>query len=94
MRALLLLVLLLCGCEDIRRGKPGTPGYIPPNYQMVTIIKTKEGEVIDSGWGQTSVLQPYTIVKDSKNRLYALQGVVGNEGDTFSLDISLIQEVK
>jgi hypothetical protein len=92
MRAL-LLVVLLCGCEEIRRnGRPGDTGYIAPDYVKVKVIEF-EPELIKETTKGPVLRQAYSVLEDEDGKRYHIQGKVGPVGDTFKMDVSLMEEI-
>lgn len=93
MLPLVVLFLVLSGCEDIRRnGKPGDPGYIAPRYVQVKVIEFEPELVLETDQG-TVIKQPYSVVEDEEGKRYRVLGKVGPVGDTFKMDVSLMNEI-
>lgn len=93
--ALLCIGLLACllGCEQVRRGgSPGDKWYIAPRNVSVTIVDAEPGYAKEVG-GQTVVLQPYSVVEAEDGKRYRVSGKVGQVGDTFTMDVSLMKEI-
>ena len=98
MRTLVLALVLLAGCtpefrEKIRRGEPGSEGYIAPKYADVVVIHAHEGNLTKVG-NTTMITKPHTVIEDEQKRRYRVIGIVGEPGDTFSMDVSLLEEMK
>jgi hypothetical protein len=89
---IVLLISLCCGCEEIRRGKPGEPGYIAPRYVQVKVIEF-EPELVKEVGGRTVMRQSYSVVEDEDGKRYRFIGKIGPVGDTFKMDVSLMKEI-
>lgn len=88
-----LLLLAVFGCEEIRRnGRPGDTGYIAPEYMKVKVIEF-EPELIQETSKGPLTRQAYSVLEDEKGRRYRVVGRVGPIGDTFSVDVSLMEEI-
>lgn len=86
---LLLSLLCLTGCEEIRRnGRPGDHGYIAPDFRSVMIVHVEPGWVKEIG-GKTIKQNAYTIVEDDRKRRFIILGVVGKLDESFKMDVSL-----
>jgi hypothetical protein len=89
----LLLVVLLCGCEEIRRnGRPGDTGYVAPEYVKVKVIEFEPDLVIEVA-GEAIIRNAYSVVEDENGRRYRVVGKIGPIGDTFKMDVSLMEEI-
>ena len=95
MRTLLLVVLIgfsACGCEEIRRnGRPGDVGYIAPEYVRVKVIEFEPDLIRETSKGPIT-RQAYSVLEDENGKRYRVVGKVGPIGDTFKVDISLMEE--
>ena len=94
-KILLCAVVLfsLCGCEELKRnGRPGDPGYIAPKYLTVTVIDF-EPEFIGNAGGRAVTRNAYSVVEDEHGKRYRVGGKVGPVGDTFKMDVSLLDEI-
>lgn len=96
MRTLLLVVFIgvfACGCEEIRRnGRPGDVGYIAPEYVKVKVIEFEPELILDSRKGPVT-RESYSVLEDENGKRYRIVGKVGPVGDTFKVDVSLMEEV-
>lgn len=96
MRILPLVVFLcacVCGCEEIRRnGRPGDIGYIAPDYVKVKVIEFEPELVKETNEGPV-IRQAYSVVEDEDGKRYRIRGKVGPVGDTFKMDVSLMEEI-
>jgi hypothetical protein len=94
MRTLLLVVLLgVCGCEEIRRnGRPGDTGYIAPQYVKVKVIEF-EPDLLTEVAGRAFKRAAYSVVEDENGKRYHVLGRVGPIGDSFKMDVSLMEEI-
>jgi hypothetical protein len=82
MKTLLLVVLFVfCGCEDIA-----------PKYLTVKIISIESELAVEIG-GEPAIRQAYSIVEDEEGKRYFIRGKVGLVGDTFKMDVSLMNEI-
>jgi hypothetical protein len=94
MRTLACLLLLAAfGCEEIRRnGRPGDSGYIAPDYVKVKVIEFEPELIKETNQGSFT-RQAYSVVEDEDGKRYRIHGKVGPVGDTFRMDVSLMEEI-
>ena len=88
---MLLSLLVFAGCD--KRGTPGSPGYIPPKEELVTIVVAEDFFVQEVN-RRTVTRQAFTIIESEDLKRYVLPGKVGSVGDTFIADISLLDRVE
>jgi hypothetical protein len=90
----LVCVFALAGCtEQLRRGEPGSPNYIAPDYRACKVVAF-EPELFRKAGGRTGVRQAYSVIQDDRGRRYRKLGRVGEVGDEFQMDVSLSEEIK
>jgi len=94
MRTLACLLLLAAfGCEEIRRnGRPGDTGYIAPEYVKVKVIEFEPELIKETSRGPV-IRQSYSVLEDEDGKRYRAMGKVGPVGDTFRMDVSLMEEI-
>ena len=72
--------------EDLQRGD------IPKEYRMVKIV-VYQPEIILEVAGTPGIRQEYTIVEDEEGIRYQVDMKVGEVGDTFKMDVSMLNEL-
>jgi hypothetical protein len=89
----LCCAIVISGCDELRRnGKPGDKGYIAPRYVQVKVIEF-EPELIQEVGNRIAHRQSYSVVEDEDGKRYRITGKVGPVGDTFKMDVSLMNEI-
>lgn len=92
-RLLIAICVLIFGCDEIRRnGRPGDPGYIAPRNVSVKVIEF-EPQFLSEVGGRTVIRQAYSVVEAEDGKRYRILGKVGPVGDTFKMDVSLMNEI-
>ena len=93
----IITALLFVGCSEIteetrRNGRPGDSGYIAPHFVEVEIVKVVpfHQENVGSMYMYT---KDHVIVQSEDRKRYEVLGHVGEVGDKFMLDISLLKPI-
>ena len=89
----ILMFVVGVGCEEIRRnGRPGDVGYIAPEYVKVKVIEFEPELILETRKGPVTRAS-YSVLEDENGKRYRIVGKVGPVGDTFKVDVSLMEEV-
>lgn len=95
---ILLLCIFTLGCtnkvmEELKRGPRGSSGYIAPDYRKCKVV-ILEPDYYEKSGSRTIFRNAYTVIEDDRGRRYIKVGQIGELGDEFEMDVSLIEEVK